>query len=80
MYGPSSRVGASESPGWNRQSGIIDAAKSLEEQVLEVEKELMIPDTRAGWPDSMNHGDRLATQLTNLTFNVAAGGLQADRL
>ena len=59
--------------GLESAAGIIDAAKSLEEQVLEVEKELMIPDTRAGWPDSMNHGDRLATQLTNLTFNVALG-------
>ena len=54
-------------------AGIIDAAKSLEEQVLEVEKELMIPDTRAGWPDAMNHGDRLAAQLSNLSFNVNLG-------
>ena len=36
--------------GLESAAGIIDAAKSLEEQVLEVEKELMIPDTRAGWP------------------------------
>ena len=41
--------------------------------MLEVEKELMIPETRAGWPDAMNHGDRLAMQLSNLSFNVNMG-------
>jgi photosystem II stability/assembly factor-like uncharacterized protein len=52
---------------------IKDALKDLEQQVLEVEKELMIPDTRAGWPDSMNNGVRLASQLAGLTFDVALG-------
>ncbi len=59
--------------GLEAAAGIIDAAKALEEQVLEVEKALMIPETRAGWPDAMNHGDRLATQLSNLSFNVNLG-------
>ncbi len=59
--------------GLESAAGIIDAAKALEEQVLEVEKELMIPETRAGWPDAMNNGDRLATQLSNLSFNVNLG-------
>ncbi|MYD09420.1 MAG: glycosyl hydrolase [Chloroflexi bacterium] len=59
--------------GLESAAGIIEAAKSLEEQILEVEKELMIPETRAGWPDAMNHGDRLATQLSNLSFNVNLG-------
>ncbi len=59
--------------GLESAAGIIDAAKALEEQVLEVEKELMIPETRAGWPDAMNSGDRLATQLSNLSFNVNLG-------
>ena len=59
--------------GLDSAAGIIEAAKSLEEQILEVEKELMIPETRAGWPDAMNHGDRLATQLSNLSFNVNLG-------
>ena len=59
--------------GLEAASGIIDAAQALEEQVLEVEKTLMIPETRAGWPDAMNHGDRLATQLSNLSFNVNLG-------
>ena len=54
-------------------AGIIEAAGAIEKQVLEVEKELMIPDTRPGWPDAMNHGDRLATQLSNLSFNVNLG-------
>ncbi|MCY4062247.1 MAG: glycosyl hydrolase [Chloroflexi bacterium] len=62
--------------GLEAASGIIDAAKALEEQVLEVEKALMIPETRAGWPDAMNHGDRLATQLSNLSFNVNLGDYQ----
>ncbi|MYE25613.1 MAG: hypothetical protein F4X87_00030 [Chloroflexi bacterium] len=59
--------------GLDTAAGIIDAAKALEEQVLEVEKELMIPETRQGWPDAMNHGDRLATQLSNLSFNANLG-------
>ncbi len=59
--------------GLESAADIIDAAKALEEQVLEVEKELMIPETRQGWPDAMNHGDRLATQLSNLSFNVNLG-------
>ena len=59
--------------GLESAAGIIDAAKALEEQVLEVEKELMVPETRAGWPDAMNHGDRLAAQLSNLSFNVNLG-------
>ena len=66
--------------GLESAAGIIEMAKSLEEQVLEVEKALMIPDTRAGWPDAMNSGDRLATQLSNLSFNVNLGDYQTDRL
>ncbi len=59
--------------GLESAAGLIKASKALEEQVLEVEKELMIPETRAGWPDAMNSGDRLATQLSNLSFNVNLG-------
>ena len=54
-------------------AGLIESAKALEEQVLEVEKELMIPDTRQGRVDATNNGDRLATQLSNLSFNVNLG-------
>ncbi len=59
--------------GLETAAGIIEGAKTLEEQVLAVEKQLMIPETRAGWPDAMNNGDRLATQLSNLSFNVNLG-------
>ena len=59
--------------GMDSAAGIIENAKALEEQVLEIEKALMIPDTRAGWPDAMNNGDRLLAQLTNLSFNVNLG-------
>ncbi len=64
--------------GWqNRINGdaqpLKDAIKDLESQVLEVEKELMVPDTRAGWPDNMNNGVRLASQLSGLTLDVALG-------
>ena len=62
--------------GLESAAGIIEAAKALEDEVLEIEKELMIPDTRAGWPDAMNHGDRLAAQLSGLIFNVNLGDYQ----
>ena len=45
----------------------------MEERVLEVEKTLMIPDTRDGWGDNMNHGARLVAQISSLTFNVSLG-------
>ena len=59
--------------GLESAAGLRDMAKALEEQVLEVEKELMIPDTRPGWLDNMNNGTRLAAQLCALTDNVALG-------
>ena len=59
--------------GLDSAAGIRDTAKQLEEQVLEVEKELMVPDTRPGWLDNMNNGTRLAAQLCALTDNVALG-------
>jgi len=55
---------------------IVSAAKELENQVLEIEKQLMIPDTREGWPDNMNNGTRLAAQLAGLTLDVALGDYQ----
>ena len=59
--------------GLDTAASIADAAKLLAQEVLTIEKKLMIPDTRAGWLDAMNHGDRLAEQLKSLTFNVALG-------
>lgn len=68
LKGWQERIGGLESA-----AGIVEAAKALEAQVLEVEKTLMIPDTRAGWADNMNHGDRLVAQISSLIFNVALG-------
>ena len=59
--------------GLESASGIIESARALEDQVLEVEKELMIPDTRQGWADMINYGVRLAAQLATLSENVALG-------
>lgn len=55
---------------------IVSAAKDLEKQVLEIEKTLMIPDTRAGWPDNMNNGVRLAAQIAGLSLDVGLGDFQ----
>jgi photosystem II stability/assembly factor-like uncharacterized protein len=62
--------------GHDAADSIVSAAKDLEYQVLEIEKQLMIPDTRAGWPDKFNNGDRLAVQLSTLTLDVALGDYQ----
>ncbi len=69
--------------GWQGRVGngdgaqsIKDAVKDIEQQVLEVEKKLMVPDTRQGWPDNMNNGVRLASQLSGLTLDVALGDYQ----
>ena len=59
--------------GLESAAGIVAAAKAIEEQVLEVEKELMIPDTKPGWLDNMNHGVRLASQLASLSYDVSLG-------
>ena len=59
--------------GLDDAAAIRDGAKALEEQVLETEKKLMIPDTRKGWGDAMNNGDRLVAQLSGLVFNVNLG-------
>ncbi len=59
--------------GLDDAAAIRDGAKALQEQVLETEKKLMIPDTRKGWSDAMNSGDRLVAQLSGLVFNVNLG-------
>jgi hypothetical protein len=66
--------------GWAKRSeqladgkAIAEAAKLLKEQVLEIEKELQVPDMRAGWADNFNNGVRLLTQLTSLTELVELG-------
>ena len=48
-------------------------AKELHDQVLDIEKELMLPDLKPGWPDYLNHGMQLAGKLAALTPVVASG-------
>lgn len=69
--------------GWQNRMGssddkapLKDALKDIEKQVLEVEKQLMVPDTKPGWPGQMNNGVRLASQLSGLTLDVALGDYQ----
>ena len=50
-----------------------EAAKTLSEKVLEVEKMLQIPDLRPGWADNLNQGTRLFGKLTELPNAVAIG-------
>ncbi|MCE2490116.1 MAG: glycosyl hydrolase [Anaerolineae bacterium] len=48
-------------------------AQALHDQVLAIEKELMLPDLKAGWPDFLNHGVQLANKLATLSADVSAG-------
>jgi len=48
-------------------------ARELHEQVLAIEKVLMVPDLKPGWPGSLNHGTRLSRKLAALTSGGAAG-------
>ena len=52
---------------------IAEAASALKEKVLEIEKQILIPDLRPGWADSLNEGVRLLEQLTSLPAVVAMG-------
>ncbi|HEY0604275.1 MAG TPA: hypothetical protein VGD58_15250 [Herpetosiphonaceae bacterium] len=52
---------------------IAEAATTLKEQVLEIEKTLLIPDMRSGWGDKLNAGARLLEQITALPSVVALG-------
>ncbi|MDZ4721638.1 MAG: glycosyl hydrolase [Roseiflexaceae bacterium] len=52
---------------------IGEVAKALKEKVLEIEKELQVPDLRAGWADNFNNGVRLLAQLSSLTDLVELG-------
>jgi len=53
--------------------GIVTAATSLHEQVLEIEKTLHVPDLRPGWADNLNQGIRLLEQIASLPPVVALG-------
>ncbi|HEX6290157.1 MAG TPA: hypothetical protein VFZ66_13265 [Herpetosiphonaceae bacterium] len=49
------------------------AATKLKERVLEIEKELLVPDLRPGWPDNLNAGVRLLEQIAALPSVVEVG-------
>lgn len=53
--------------------GVAEAAKALSGQVLEIEQTLLVPDLRAGWADSLNHGTRLLAQIAALPPAVSLG-------
>lgn len=52
---------------------IGDAAKDLQERVLKIEQNLMMPDLKRGWPGMLNHGAKLTQKLAELTTVVAIG-------
>ena len=49
------------------------AVKALHDQVLETEKELNVPDLRAGWGDRNNAGSRLLAQLSGVSPAIQLG-------
>ncbi len=66
--------------GWSKRvadlpdgKGIATAATALKEQVLEIEKTILIPDVKPGWAGAINHGARLLEQLTQLAPVVSLG-------
>ena len=52
---------------------IATAAKSLKEQVLAVEKTILLPDVRIGWVGTYNQGVRLLEQLIELPSAISLG-------
>ena len=52
---------------------IAAAAKALKEQMLEIEKTILLPDVRLGWIGSYNQGVRLLEQLAELRLAVSMG-------
>jgi len=52
---------------------IAAAAKALKEQVLEIEKAILLPDVRLGWIGSYNQGVRLLEQLVELPSAISLG-------
>jgi len=52
---------------------IAAAAKALKEQMLEIEKTILLPDVRIGWIGSYNQGVRLLEQLAELRLAVSMG-------
>ena len=48
-------------------------AAALRDRVLELEKQLQIPDLKPGWPGMMNHGTKLLAKLSGITDAVSVG-------
>lgn len=66
--------------GWSKRtkeragaSAVAEAAETLRDKILEIEKALLVPDLRPGWSDSLNEGVRLLAKLAGLTPLVALG-------
>ncbi len=57
----------------NGQAEIAAAAETLRDKILDVEKELQVPDLRPGWADRLNNGVRLLEKLASLPAVVAMG-------
>src|SRR5690606_21846985 len=45
---------------------LADSARELKERVLTIEKTLMMPDLKKGWPSMLNHGIQLTRRLAAL--------------
>ena len=56
-----------------REDETAAAASSLKDKVLDIEKQLAVPDLRPGWGDTNNSGVRLLAKLANLIPVVSTG-------
>ncbi|NWG22246.1 MAG: glycosyl hydrolase [Chloroflexi bacterium] len=54
-------------------AAVVEQAKALKEKVLEIEKQLLIPDLRPGWADNLNQGVRLLEKLHSVAAVVELG-------
>lgn len=66
--------------GWSERAAglssgksIVSAAKALKEQLLEIEKTILLPDVRLGWIGSYNQGVRLLEKLIELPSAISLG-------
>jgi hypothetical protein len=57
----------------NRDQKLAASAAELRDRVLEIEKDLAVPDCRPGWADSLNQGIRLFETLATLANDVGMG-------
>ena len=60
-------------PWAKREDETAAAALSLKEKVLDIEKQLAVPDLRPGWGDTNNSGVRLLAKLASLIPVVSTG-------